>query len=305
MVSRPKRLTPFIANNVLADPDKSNPTRNRWERPLDTIRSFEAAIDGGYRRKSYMKPEVDPVANWNRRSVFPRKPPHARDSIANTDILAASGPEQNWRMDNRPGSYYGGQIRPNRPDGRGTHTARSSMYGDPRAHNNDGHLDHGPGSNRQRMSRMHTEPMYGPPGGHGGYNLAHKDRSYETVASAAEGSRNSDQIGYQTDPTSSDNSSIERRSPAKRQGPTNDYGIGFNQSQPHNNLSSGLHNPNQPPPPPPHGAAQRGPRQVVTRKEAPTLLKRQSTQQAQQSPQASPAPEKRKSWLMRRFSKKE
>lgn len=35
------------------DPDRSNPTRNRWERPLDTIRSFEAAIDGSYARRSY------------------------------------------------------------------------------------------------------------------------------------------------------------------------------------------------------------------------------------------------------------
>jgi hypothetical protein len=37
-----------------ADPDRSNPTRSRWERPLDTIRSFEAAIDGNY-RKSYIR----------------------------------------------------------------------------------------------------------------------------------------------------------------------------------------------------------------------------------------------------------
>ena len=34
------------------EPDLSNPTRNRWERPLDTIRSFEAAIDGEYKRRS-------------------------------------------------------------------------------------------------------------------------------------------------------------------------------------------------------------------------------------------------------------
>ncbi|KAF9894474.1 hypothetical protein FE257_007977 [Aspergillus nanangensis] len=30
---------------VIADPDRSNPTRNRLERPLDTIRAFEAAIE--------------------------------------------------------------------------------------------------------------------------------------------------------------------------------------------------------------------------------------------------------------------
>lgn len=41
--------------SLSADPDRSNPTRSRWERPLDTIRSFEAAIDGNYSRKSYMR----------------------------------------------------------------------------------------------------------------------------------------------------------------------------------------------------------------------------------------------------------
>lgn len=47
-------LTP---SSVPADPDRSNPTRNRWERPLDTIRSFEAAIDGGYsNRRSIIGP---------------------------------------------------------------------------------------------------------------------------------------------------------------------------------------------------------------------------------------------------------
>ncbi|CEO58276.1 hypothetical protein PEBR_07295 [Penicillium brasilianum] len=30
---------------VITDPDLSNPTRNRLERPLDTIRGFEAAIE--------------------------------------------------------------------------------------------------------------------------------------------------------------------------------------------------------------------------------------------------------------------
>jgi hypothetical protein len=59
-----------MLTTCVADPDKSNPTRNRWERPLDTIRSFEAAIDGNYRRKSTAKPDVDPVSNWNRRSIL-------------------------------------------------------------------------------------------------------------------------------------------------------------------------------------------------------------------------------------------
>lgn len=36
------------ADRTTADPDRSNPTRSRLERPLDTIRSFEAAVDGKY-----------------------------------------------------------------------------------------------------------------------------------------------------------------------------------------------------------------------------------------------------------------
>ncbi|OQE16125.1 hypothetical protein PENSTE_c025G01778 [Penicillium steckii] len=39
--------------NIIADPDRSNPTRSRMERPLDTIRSFEAAIDN-HRRQDRM-----------------------------------------------------------------------------------------------------------------------------------------------------------------------------------------------------------------------------------------------------------
>ncbi len=41
-----------VANTCTADPDRSNPTRPRMERPLDTIRSFEAAIDGSYSRRA-------------------------------------------------------------------------------------------------------------------------------------------------------------------------------------------------------------------------------------------------------------
>ncbi|KAK5698267.1 hypothetical protein LTR97_007228 [Elasticomyces elasticus] len=44
-----------VNGNPIVDPDLSNPTRPRLERPLDTIRSFEKAIDNGYkRRSSYM-----------------------------------------------------------------------------------------------------------------------------------------------------------------------------------------------------------------------------------------------------------
>jgi hypothetical protein len=43
-----------LTKQYTADPDLSNPTRPRWERPLDTIRSFEAAIDKEYKRRSQL-----------------------------------------------------------------------------------------------------------------------------------------------------------------------------------------------------------------------------------------------------------
>lgn len=48
---------PMLANPLAADPDLSNPTRPRLERPLDTIRSFEKAIYGSSsdNRRSYAR----------------------------------------------------------------------------------------------------------------------------------------------------------------------------------------------------------------------------------------------------------
>ncbi|KAL5365194.1 hypothetical protein BJX96DRAFT_158721 [Aspergillus floccosus] len=37
---------------IITDPDRSNPTRPRLERPLDTIRSFEAAIEARRRENA-------------------------------------------------------------------------------------------------------------------------------------------------------------------------------------------------------------------------------------------------------------
>lgn len=133
--------------------------------------------------------------------------------------------------------------------------------------------------------------------------MPHNDRSYETVTSAA-ASGNSDHAGYQTDPTSSDNSSIERRSPAKRvEQPPNDYGIGFSQSQAYQNSNAfAVGGPNggpaaRHPLPPTPGIQQQQqqPPPAIPRKDAPSVLRRQATTEQN--------PEKRKSWFSRRFSK--
>lgn len=48
-----QETSPFNAEAV--DPDRSNPTRHRLERPLDTIRAFEAAIDGAHDRRAFAR----------------------------------------------------------------------------------------------------------------------------------------------------------------------------------------------------------------------------------------------------------
>lgn len=162
-------------------------------------------------------------------------------------------------------------------------------------------------SRRDLRSMGGQEPGYPPYGRDPGvYPMPNKDRSYETVTSAA-ASGNSDPAGYQTDPTSSDNSSIRRASPPKRKEVTNDYGVNFSQSQafqPSNfsNFShssshlAGGHNSHPLPPPPEHDVAPAVPRKAPT-----ALLRRQPSKQPAAQPEAPV--ERRKSWLSRRFSR--
>lgn len=267
--------------NSIADPDKSNPTRNRWERPLDTIRSFEAAIDGGYSRKSLYRAETDSQANWNRRnSSFTNQSRYPHDSYYGRP--ASLRPETHYESGPPRSSYFDGQ-----------------------AYNN----GYGTGPSRQRMSRLQSEPQYQNHGRDQNiYPLPHKDRSYETVTSAA-GSGNSDQAGYQTDPTSSDNSSIDRTMPAKRREPFNEYGSAPNMAQqpyqprpwPGSGANGNGKQPQGPAPPQARPAAAQQP-PAATQKPKHALLRRTSTQQSQQL-QRPDTGEKRKSWFARRFSK--
>lgn len=221
-----------------------------------------------------------------------------RKSVGNgLDLPSTSGNQPRFPQD----SYYGSRPVSLRPD-TNPGTARNSFYEGHGGHGgfNGGYSNgnYGPVPPRQRASRMNAEPQYSTRGRDSNvYPVPHKDRSYETVTSAA-ASGHSDPAGYHTDPTSSDNSSIERNSPAKRREvPQNDYGIGFNQSQSYQapSLTVGLPgNQAHPLPPPPMEAQQYAP--AVPRKE-PSVLRRQPAQ-------AQPdMPDKRKSWFARRFSK--
>ncbi|KPM43627.1 hypothetical protein AK830_g2917 [Neonectria ditissima] len=266
--------------NAIADPDKSNPTRNRWERPLDTIRSFEAAIDGGYARKSIYGGDTESVANYNRRNS------------------SFTGGQPRFPHD----SYYNGRPQSFRPEQTQFDLGSRSSYFDGQQ----------PGGNpaRQRMPRIQTDPQQGYGRNPNIYPMPNKDRSYETVTSAA----NSDQAGYQTDPTSSDNSSIDRSVPAKRRDPANDYGARPGQGQQQYQrgylapIASGQGRQSQPPTPLSAPPTTVEPAVLSAGKQKTTLLRRTSTQQTQQTQQSqqtqkADGSDKRKSWFARRFSK--
>lgn len=46
------------SGNPITDPDLSNPTRHRYERPLDTIRAFEASAEESFRLRQSVKPGI-------------------------------------------------------------------------------------------------------------------------------------------------------------------------------------------------------------------------------------------------------
>lgn len=259
--------------NPIADPDRSNPTRSRWERPLDTIRGFEAAIDGGYNRKSFYKPEADPAAGRNRRSSY----------YGNN----GRPPQDGWNGAGRPYRTENGV-----PDQR-----QSAIMGNSRDGSYEG-LDGGPYNNgypgigtRNKYSRNQSEPYLNAPE-RIVYPASNNHRSYETVASASGTGSMVEPTGYQTDPTSSENSSIDRQSPPKRQEQIDDYGISFGQSPSYQapGLSLGQSRSEKPPPP---------------RKDPGSLLRKSSkapvsNEKSQERPGIG---EKRKSWFVRRFSK--
>ncbi|GAW20690.1 hypothetical protein ANO14919_101990 [Xylariales sp. No.14919] len=257
--------------NPITDPDRSNPTRSRWERPLDTIRSFEAAIDGGYNRQSLYKAETESLAGFNRRSSY----------------YGSNGrpPQDSWY----------GHNRPNRID-TGGYDQRQSMMGGPRDSYYEG-FDGGPYNNggpsmgmRHKYSRNQSEPYLGGRE-RNVYPIPNNHRSYETVASGTGTGSMGEPAGYQTDPTSSENSSIDRRSPPKRQEPMNDYGISFGQSPSYQAPGLGIGQGRAENPPP------------LPRKEPGTLLRKPSKPAVSRSQERPETGEKRKSWFMRRFSK--
>jgi len=286
--------------NPISDPDRSNPTRSRWERPLDTIRAFEAAIDGNYSRKSYMRTEsVDTVSNFNRRSSY----------FGGTNITT----DERSRFPQN--SYYGGRPQSYRPESRYMNgvSSRDSYYnyGPDYAGPSNGYYP-----NRARYPRTASEPHFN--NGQDVYPTTGNQQSYETVTTASGSGSSADPAGYSTDP-SSENSSVDRIQAAPKD-PVDNYGfngfggspqyappgIGINGQYgqygqyghqghgPEMSQGNGYHSQGPPPLPRKDSAASRAP------------IKLGSSRANSPSTYEVPRPlagEKRKSWFGKRFSK--
>ncbi|KAK4129536.1 hypothetical protein N657DRAFT_677138 [Parathielavia appendiculata] len=295
--------------NPIADPDRSNPTRSRWERPLDTIRSFEAAIDGGYsNRRSIIRTDTE-GATWgaSRRSSY----------YGGNGNFGRSGHDSYYG--NRPPSMmYANRADGSLPDLRSAGMGQRDGYHDQQ---NFGYGGYGPPqqNGRRGLPRIPTEPQYSPPYRQQNpqdYPTPPNHRSYETVTTASGSGSSAEPTGYQTDPTGSDNSSLEpvQSVPRRQPEPLNDYGIGFGQSPSYKPPSStvgvqnsGMNGSNyQLDGSPNYGNPNQGGNPVppaVPRKDVGSVLRKQiSTSHVQEVRLAQP--EKRKSWLARRFSKR-
>ncbi|KAI3400286.1 hypothetical protein diail_3667 [Diaporthe ilicicola] len=257
------------AGNIITDPDLSNPTRWREERPLDTIRAFEAAIEGSYRNSMVNAGgDNESVMTFNPRNSYYGGGNNGR--WQHDSYYSNSRPQSTFRPESgAPRDGYQDQYRWGPPDRR---------RGPPRMGPGPGP---GPGPEQQFRNRQNGPNPYG---------AGNNQRSYETVASGS--GTSAEPAGYQTDPTSSDNSSIERQQPRRQPEPINDYGIGFSQT-PEYQTSSTFSVPNP-------GSAQYGYQNgggppSVPRKDG-AVLRKPTTQESQQRPDTG---EKRKSWFKR------
>lgn len=283
--------------NPIADPDLSNPTRSRWERPLDTIRGFEAAIDGNYSRKTYTRADsaVSDNSQFNRRSSY----------YGGTQITTDERPRygQNGGGHGRASSY-----RPESTymqDGRGNGMNRPDSY-----YNNGAPEGAGPSNgyypNRARYPRTASEPQFNnggvyPPNGN--------QHSYETVTTASgSGGSSGEAPGYSTDP-SSENSSVDRIAPGRD--PAETYGIGFGGNPQYAPPGAGIGAERQgngyPDGYPNQNGFQQGSPSVPLKENVPRVPIKLGSGGGVGEPTVyeapRPVPEKRKSWFGKRLSK--
>lgn len=326
---------------VSAEPDRSNPTRSRWERPLDTIRSFEAAIDGNYsNRKSFIRPGNPSRTNSPRGRVLNIGLPDSESAWNSRRTSYYGNSKLVWRSNGQPGRRS--LIVPPADDRAPGRFSHDSYYGN-RPPSMIYSARHDGSQNDLRQPGGWARDNYDPPHGYPGqrkyprsnsdvhnypgyrhqnpneYPIPSNHRSYETVASASGSGSSAEPAGYQTDPTSSENSSVDRMQavPRRQPEPVNDYGIGFSQDSEYQApaFSVGVSNspvtngagtgtPAMAGYPQTNTAVNYGNSVPPAPPQKDRILRKPTNAQPAQQPQERPAaPEKRKSWFSRRFSK--
>ncbi|KAF3387853.1 hypothetical protein DPV78_012080 [Talaromyces pinophilus] len=253
--------------NVITDPDLSNPTRPRFERPLDTIRSFEAAIDGSYhsRRMSYV-----------------------------TDASQS-----------RPASYYGGNGNDHNQNYGRPSMSRPDSYVDHGASGSNGYSYQGRG-NRPRHGNGRMNGDYTNGNGYNQQQPYYPNSPYQRSNdnfTAGSGSANTDQWGNSTDP-SSVNSSFDRlqqqaaqQKQYQQQQQAESYGFNGFGGNPDTSFHQQDYQNGAPPPPPPHGQSN---------SQANGAMSSQPFNPPLPAPARKVADDdkkKRGSWFKRRFSK--
>ncbi|KAJ5797643.1 uncharacterized protein N7503_006939 [Penicillium pulvis] len=164
----------------ITDPDWSNPTRPRFERPLDTIRSFEAAINGTYgtkRRDSYARTEdaASQMGDFSRRTSYygSNNQPYGRNGQSHPGSVidyagSSQAPESSY-----PYNQNGQQRRPRYPTRQSTD---QGVYGN---------------------GNQYGAPQY------------QNQRSYDNVTAMSGSASGTDSYGQSTDPSSL-NSSVDQ-----------------------------------------------------------------------------------------------
>jgi len=298
--------------NIITDPDRSNPTRHRLERPLDTIRGFQDAIDGSYNRRA---------SSYGQSGDRPES--------RGTGITAMTGMTgMNGGDGSRRNSYYP-QGYPNNssgPQGRGYQEGGYYGNGNRNSMNRpDSFIDQygglppqfqGQGRGMRPNPRNNSDPMlYGGRNPQNVYPSHSYQQSYDTVGSG--GSHQTEPWGNSTDP-SSENSSVDRIQQTPKQGEqqvSDNYGLngfggnnlyqldeyepvqpGYGRNGQAQSGSSGLNRfesaPEARPIPPPKAT------RIPIKLDSPS----NSSLTREMSKESGG---KRKSWLKRRFSKKE
>ncbi|CRL20205.1 Protein of unknown function DUF2406 [Penicillium camemberti] len=273
--------------NVITDPDLSNPTRPRLERPLDTIRSFEAAINGSYNnnRASYAKTDdaASQMGDFSRRTSY--------YGGQNT------GPSnRNYEQSN----YYGQpQSRPDSIVNAYQNTPLSPENPNPYPYAQSGYNQGGYSQNSRRRPSHHPRgspsapltPSEGYPNMPGGSQYGYQ-RSRDNVAAMSHNSSgNTDPYGQSTDPSSINSSNDQLQQQVLQQQRVDgraqaDHGFNFNtpKTQPGGDSSWG-------------GPAGGAPASTGARPAQST------PQNTVNQPPAAEKQDKRKSWFKRRFSK--